>query len=158
MAKRTMDYLFSFENDKGKKLIKLKSQETDNDLWVVDREGKVFNFSKTLSEGDKVEADIETDGKEYIIKYLKPLNKNGKKDNGKSTKKSASTKSGNYKYPNNYMSPRVPEEAERMTKLSVLSSSCEFVSNLMMGKIDEVSTGIEMVKETYNELLNEVKQ
>lgn len=58
-------------------------------------------------------------------------------------------------YSGDYMKPRTPEEAERMTRLSILSSVCEAIG-IMTGQVGDIGTLWEQIETLYDEAYKKI--
>lgn len=72
------------------------------------------------------------------------------------TAKPAAQHTSTYSGYSDYQKPRIPEESERMTRLSVLSSVCEAVAAIP-GQVD-VNVLWDVIESGYNRLLAKVKE
>ena len=130
----------------------------------------VFNFAKNnFKEGDDADFVYRVDNNQYFVDRI---NKPGYKqetqsggynpnpssqDSGQKPAPSSPQKTYSPYNSGDYMKPRTPEEAERMTRLSILSSVCEAIK-VFSGTINDANTLWEMVETIYNDAYKKITE
>jgi hypothetical protein len=143
----------------------------------------VFNFAKAnFKEGDDADFVYKVENNQYLIDRINKPGYVGKtqQSNVSPTPDSqpspahvcedcgVTLKDGKYKkcyncnqkkptptYSGDYMKPRTPEEAERMTRLSILSSVCEAIG-IMTGQVGDIGTLWEQIETLYDEAYKKI--
>jgi hypothetical protein len=147
----------SFKGD----MVELQSADnaTEKPKWYFLDE-KVQTYSKNLKKGDTVNAKFIQKGKDSVITYI---TKGGESDvqSPASTDKPTSSYKSYPKYQSNNATQKPawgqksPEESERITRLSVLSSTVAIVAALKEVTVENV---YEITEGLFDALLSKVKE
>lgn len=169
---------------KNKKFLIKMVLDTGEEKWGTTSQA-VFNFAKAnFKEGDDAEFVYKVDNNQYLIDriskpgYVVKTQQPNVSPSSDSQPSSAhvcedcgvNLKDGKYKkcyncnkknptvnYGGDYMKPRTPEEADRMTRLSILSSVCEAIG-IMTGQVGDVGTLWEQIETLYDEAYKKITE
>ena len=138
----------------------------DDSKWYVVK--NVLGYVKGLQKGDEVEIKYALDkSKNRVLSYIKKVNSGQVTSNTKvvrephikttnlPSQESASFNEG-LRYPDRYMSPKTPQESERIKRLSIFDSVCVAVAALA-GQVDEngLSNAIEKLYDKFYKKISE---
>jgi hypothetical protein len=143
----------------------IKVNEGGADVWY-DTDKAVKGFAgKAFQAGDEIELTKELrNGKNFVTRVSKPGQGSGYQGGQSSQSQSAPAASSSAAPDNGgqrqggYHGGKSPEESEKITRLSVMSTAGNIVSQGLCGQFQDPNTIGDVVISVYNKLLAEVKK